>query len=455
MRFRWWLLATLSGAAMATAIWLWPVKPIWRSGPGVGYLQGMSPDGRVLVTTVDTRLDRRPADPLVCRWDAETGQLISKVSMKCSDPANYIYNYVWPSGDGLHALVGEGTPSLAPSSGRFGYYNGGICYLHDGITGRRLFGPIPDVIQAPDHPFSQDGQWFIGQRGDPNVGLRSLGGCDIYATKTGERIIALPDRDGLKATTCLFAPDSATVAVCWSPNDKKDSGRPLRIEILELPSGKLLRQFDLPMRQWVQMEKWDGQRLTAMDIVAGEPPDGRIRQGWVFDTSNDPVGNGVADPMLQGVSGPKGRHSHWVEGHECVAIYSRVPLREPSQLDSWREWVAANTGLDVASDRRDGVSIKILSRSDGEARYTLPRLVGFGISIPPDGRRLACYSNTLNDGIDVWDIDPPPRWPWALAAGLSASAVFLAIGRWRRKRELAAVRQRVQAMLVRNECAMR
>jgi hypothetical protein len=440
MRLRWWIFATFSGALVAAVIWLWPVAPIWRSGPGSGYLQGMSPDGRVLITTTLDMQFGRNGEPQIFRWDTETGELISKVSMKCSDPASYMYNFVWPSGDGLLALVGEGTSSLATVSGSLGY-KGGTCYVHDGITGQRLTGPIQGVISAPRQPFSQDGKWFIGGRGDPKVGFSSMGGADIYATNTGERVIALPDRDGSKATTCLFAPDSATVAVCWSPIDKKDSGRPTRIEILELPSGKVLRQFDLPSRHWLAMDRWDGQRLTARDEAAGEPPDGRVWQGWVFDTSADPIGTGVADPLLQGGSGPKGLYSFWVEGRDCVGIGRIVvPNPEPSWLDSWRDWVAAQTGLDISSDRQRGVSVKILSRSDGETRYTLPRLVGLNISISPDGRRLACFSKWNADGIEVWDIDPPPRWPWALAAAVGVGGVFLAIGRWRRKREMMAMR---------------
>lgn len=50
-KYGWHILAIVTGILAATAVWAWPDRPLWRSGPNVGRLEGFSPDGRWLFTT--------------------------------------------------------------------------------------------------------------------------------------------------------------------------------------------------------------------------------------------------------------------------------------------------------------------------------------------------------------------------------------------------------------------
>lgn len=45
MRNPWYALAALLGGLTAFAVWFWPERPLWKSGPEVGTPEHFSPDG--------------------------------------------------------------------------------------------------------------------------------------------------------------------------------------------------------------------------------------------------------------------------------------------------------------------------------------------------------------------------------------------------------------------------
>src|SRR5207249_6028923 len=95
----------------------------------------------------------------------------------------------------------------------------------------RRAGPVPDLAAVPPRPFSLDGRWFAGFRGDPLGGFQGLRDLGIFSAASGELILGLPRRDGRRAVWCFFAPDGETAAVHWAPEDETASGAPHQVQI--------------------------------------------------------------------------------------------------------------------------------------------------------------------------------------------------------------------------------
>jgi hypothetical protein len=124
-------------------------------------------------------------------------------------------------------------------------------------------------------------------------------------------------------------------------------------------------------------------------------------------------------------------------GDNWAAFFSILPpnRRPKSKFEEWRDWLAACLGSDMAPSKRMQLSARFVDRLSGAFRYELPRPVSHGVFISDDGRRMVCPRG--DDAIEVWDVNPPSRWPKALAAGVVITACILGFGRWRRRRELA------------------
>src|SRR5262245_13885270 len=109
MRKRWLILAAVMGSLVTAGIWKFPKQPLWRSGPDTGRVEGFSADGKTLVTVLlQATTDRDIPNPEICRWNARSGKLISRVEFPCTDPQSF--KEVRLSADRCVALVGEGIP---------------------------------------------------------------------------------------------------------------------------------------------------------------------------------------------------------------------------------------------------------------------------------------------------------------------------------------------------------
>lgn len=413
---RWYILTALAGSVVGAAVGLWPAGPMWRSGPDAGRLEGFSPDGAVLFTSRTPHwnwIDRCP-DPEILRWDVATGRLLARVALPCTEQSTV--RLVRLSADGQTALVGEGRLKN-PTQLNF---ETGEWYLHDGVTGTRQAGPVPGIARASD--LSPDGRWFVGTRGHAAGGWKALGGEDIYSSADGARAVSLSEENGLKVAGCQFAPDGATVAVWWSGKDQ-----PI-IQVLDLPSGRERGRVQLPPRPWVRIDKWDGRRLEAVEREPEDPSGQSLWRAWSFDLSQQPVGEGIANPLLSvPVRDAAGRH-FWIDGSEWV-VYGTL-VAPPPPLPWWWDRFHKALGLSRPPGRQLLSTARLVDRATGATRYKLPHAVGHPLRMSPDGQRLACMGD--GDSVEVWDMDPL-RWPWAIAAGVAASAGVLALGRGRRR----------------------
>ncbi len=418
--------AALVGLFAAWATWAWPDAPLWQSGPDAGRLEGFSPDGHVVVTTriPPPNAGLRFPDPEVSRWDAATGTLLSRAVLPCAAPDGV--KAARPSPDGRLVLVGEGhmdrrDPTMVPP------FSTGAWYLHDGISGARTLGPVRGLAAVP--VFSADGRWCWGKCGAARGGREGLRGSAVFSTASGEPVLDFPDRNGKTAVACFFAPDSSSAAVWWRDAKASDAGH--EVHIIELPSCRS-RPFVLPPRRWLWVTGWDGRYLDTIVNGPEGTPDRPQRCSCVLDLSGDTVGPGVEDPLLRPQGGGAGAAEGWHAGSDWVAFFTHLPSEAPPARTGWWEALASRLGLRRAQGRLPlSAKVWFVDRASGVVRYEVPRPVYLTFKFSPDGRRLA--GTTADGGVEVWDTDPPPRWPRALATGWATAAAILGLGWWRRR----------------------
>jgi hypothetical protein len=425
VRKRWLILAVLAGCATGAVPWLWPDGPRWHSGSDAGKVHEFSPDGQVLVTYLVPRQDTTGhPSPIVSRWDAATGQLLSRATMACADPAKL--KLVWPSADGRLALVGEGSPP--PNTGRADFGTGDW-YLHDGITGDRRLGPIPGVAMAYRNAFSLDGRWFQACR-EPFTGrLEDPQDSAIFSVATGDALVELAERDNLTAT-CHFAPDGSSATVAWWPKKTRPVETTPTVEIIELPSGKLRRRCELPQRMWSWVIRWDGKSLELMRELPADSQGRVASRSCVFDLTQDAIGAGVENPLLTVYQIPAEGAHYWQTGDGWLAFFTihRTPPTQPWYRKA-REWLQARLGVGFFDKEHRYLSAKFVDPATGAFRYEVPRLLQPTCLVSPDGRLLA--ADMGDSAIEVWQIPPTPRWPIALVGGLGVATAIALFGRYR------------------------
>ncbi len=417
--WKWYCLAGVLGG-FAVLAWGVEQRPLWRSHANAGRLEGFSPDDRVLVSSeIPAPENNRWPDPVVSRFDAQTGKLLSRANMACVHP--FRLKAVRPSADGRIALVGEGFPP-DPTRTDLGT---GEWFLHDGVTGERYAGPIAGMVMAFGEPFSPDNRWFVGACGELGGGWDKLAGIDIFSAATGEKVVSLADHDGRRTRACHFSPDGATAAVDWQLIGA-DINVPLTVQIIDLPSGRERRRVVLPPK--ANSRRWDGRYLRA---VSYEPHgDEAVFRAYTLDLAQDRLDFKTAKPWLTMRTGKKGEPNGWIEGRDWLAYLTFVPHDEPS-TPGWWDKLMERLALRSVPFPGPRATLRFVDRSTGETRYETPRPLGLTCLVSEDGRLLAGAGD--NRTIEVWRTDPWPRWPSAVLVGAVVAAGVLMIGQLRQK----------------------
>jgi hypothetical protein len=258
-----------------------------------------------------------------------------------------------------------------------------------------------------------------------------LDGLDIIATATGRKIVQLRNGEEENPVNCCFSPDGNAAAVqCLR-------GSTTAVRIIDLPSGREVRRFDLPIRMWQPMNEWVGDRLYAgIEVPTG--PKGYLRQTYSFDLTAESIGDGRPEPLLGSTVDGQKFHTYWCRGPGWVAHWS-------SGRETWEEWierVSTRIGIKFRAGHGQDNVLRFLNADSGRLRYEFPTPVKFPCAISGDGRRLAWVG--FFGVVEVWDVDPPARWPWALITGTVGAGSILIFGRWRSRR----LRQNPQAVSV-------
>lgn len=429
-----YVFAVLTAVFAAAVVFLWPVGPMWQSPPNVeaqnGFsanrLHGFSPDGTVIVTSFVAAPDASgKSDPVISRWDASSGQLLSRAELPCIRQIRG--DEIRTSADGRLALVAE----ISAVVDQFDYF------LHDAITGRRLAGPI----QARGFGFSEDGRW-LHTRTSRRISSTQYGSIEIRSATTGEPILSCPAPDGFSTVTHMLAPDGASMAIVLGSMKTSRAGKQYSVMIVELPSGKEIRRFDLPGTNWEQIDRWDGRRLQFRLTKMLEPSgSGNIKGSRTFDTTLDPIGWGTSDPLLTAASFEGEPPKDWIDGSESVAYleWLRQPTVPTPGHQIFLQWLLRIAGVrnvpPYVPPNGEHMIVRVVDRKSGMATYEAVHPAHQSIKVSSSGRLLACMSQ--DSVVTVWDTAPEPRWkrwPWSLAAGLSVLAVCWLLGRvrWRR-----------------------
>lgn len=431
MRMRSYFLTVFVGVLVAAAVWSWPAGPLWQVQKGAGRISGFSPDGRVLVTSYSSY-----GDPLhITRWDATTGKVLSRAEMACDRKRDdFDMRIVWPSADGTLALVGQGVgPKGHPEMLQFAT---GDVFLHDGTTGKRILGPIEGANHIAGETFSKDGRWIAAYQGDPQSGVWNNERLAIYSTENGKRIVDLPPEIG-RNRFCCFAPDGTSAAVQSFPQKERADNQSIVVRIIELPSGRQLRHVELPPKSEAGVQLWDGRYLTTiLGTVQRDSRKNKFRR-IVYDLDQDPLGDGVVDPLCRDFVDESGNQVRWamISGPEWAAFFTNIWPGESRQgIAGWLDGLAVRFGWarDMTNEYR--ADVWMVDRTTGKTRYALPRPVPLSLRFSEDGKLVACG----HDFIEVWDTDPPWRWPKVLAWGMMAAGTLLFFRKWRNRAPKAA-----------------
>lgn len=432
MNKTWYVLAVLVAVLPMACVIVWPDGPRWISPPNVEFAGPFSPDGRIVVT-YQTPMGSRGSfpDPTICRWDARSGRLLSRATLPGSDP-NAIKS-VRPSGDGTVVLVGEGRLASLVSPN----FETGAWYLHDGVTGERRLGPLPDIAAAGPSCFSDDNRWFVAYRGDPDGGLAALRGPCIHASVTGKRVFPLPGTSDSTWQMCHFAPDgNSAILGGFTRAPGGGIGRTISVQIIELPSGQEVRSLSLPEGNWMSITAWDGRYLDATRSHT-DATGLQSEQNCRFDLSSDNPGPPLEDLSLASVPHPaRGGTNYWMAGPDWITYVSMVPPPGPptgleKELERLRKWL----GLYTPSMNGILLQVRIMDRPSGRLRREFPCHLIHPCFVSADGQLLICRG--VDRCIEVWDTYPPLRWPWGMAAGLILGGSVLALGRRFKKKPKA------------------
>src|SRR5262249_13704019 len=146
-------------------------------------------------------------------------------------------------------------------------------------------------------------------------------------------------------------------------------------------------------------------------------------------------GEGVEQPLLGGpTEGAEGARC-WQNGPGWAACLQLLPPEDQGTSHGW--WASLMAQLGAKQDPSPMRAVLCMTDPDsGAARYKFPKPRGYPCVFTPDGRRLACAGGS--ESVAVWDTDPWPRWPGAVAAGVVAAGSVLALGWHRRPKGPAA-----------------
>jgi hypothetical protein len=413
---KWFFIAVFLGALTGSGCLYWPASPRWRSPAGIGQVRDFSADSTVLVTVAIPGLNKPPCtEAEVFCWDVATGKISRQVKFEPSKAVQSLC--VRPSLGGDVVLLGEdhGIPPLDPLFR-------GIWFVHDGRSGARCGGPIPEVAFVD--AVSPDGKWFVGRRGALNAGSEVLTSSAVFSTQSGQSACELSDQQ--KRPLGLFAPDGATALLFSSPKEAFEEHTGLVAEIMELPAWRILKRCELPaIAKQCRFDFWDGRFLRG-NVVRTEMGRRQTSHRCRIDLMREPITTATNIPIS-----PDTSNVVPLDGEADLGLRAeRVDLNEVApQVNVWRQFLER---LGAQSPNHGNLlRVQVVDNHTGVIRFSLPRPVHPSVLLSPDAESLV--TTVENDGIEVWDTREPVRWPYAALANLLVSGGVLGLGAWKRR----------------------
>ncbi len=419
--------AVFTAVSAAALVWLWPQQPLWRSPANVGRLNCFSPDGAVVVTTFAPPHEKQIyPDPVISRWDAVTGDPLSRVVLNCSEPL--IPKRTFPAQNGLLAIVEKTILETIHERERR------KCLLYDATTGLRCPLSIPDEdLMLP--LLSPNGRWFHGRHyGQSEKGPDIF--AKIYSVSTGELVLTCR-REGYSPVVLSFASDDSIAVISEWEMVRSMKEMKCTVLVVELPSGKELYRVDLPQGMGVLDGRWETPWLRTTLMNAAGEGEVRSESSLTFNTSQNPIGPGIADPMLVAEYSVGETREYFQDGLESVAYFkTHKQSASPPWYQGAQQWLVKNLAIAAPAANNPNietyVNVRVVNRQTKATTYESLQPLRIPCLVSPSGRLLACATD--DNGIAVWDTNPGPRWPWSLAAGFGVLAVFWLLGRFNQRR---------------------
>jgi hypothetical protein len=331
------------------------------------------------------------------RWDAATGDLLEEVKLSIPDKMELLRILLSPDASVL--LISAYEDESSRDAKTFS------CDAHNGSLREEAVTKLPGT-------FSPDGRYFAANQHNVSV----------IATASTKTLFRLPPpRSGDNLDDCLFSPDTSSLAILWhrDPFENGVFDKNIRdcVQVVALPGGHERCRFALsPDLNWTGFNKWVGNCI----YVAGnlrEPPERTTgHRRYAFDLGGNSTTNAAAGPLLSAaLTNPE--LSDWMDGPDWTAFF------EIGVTGYFRIWGLSKSLLRAKLHFFDPATGKLCTL------FEFPSQLSYFPSVASNGRRVAGLLEDLS--IEVWDIDPPNRWPWAAVAGIVSAGLVLLVGRWR------------------------
>jgi WD40 repeat protein len=411
-------IALMLGLLAFGVVLYWPASPLWRVP--------VSPHTQVVSAS--------PSGETIFVWDWEKGDR-TVVEQRVKDGAVVRRLTMPPEGDDwglwdIKAAAG-GTKLFARSlrgrtHGNFFNSHHRMLVLDVG-TGAILSGPFPFVGSSGTDPLlSADGRWLAVYDHEREVNWV------VYSTETGKATVIQP-RHGYSFSAanhgCCFSPDSSSFAVVWGTRTGAGA-----VGLYDPATGNELKMVPLPAKKdgWGELVGWSGSSLEfrskIRDVVTA------YHHTYSLELSNDQFGIPRHEPAcdgfdeLQSPNGDANRVSASLAGDRVVRQVTGRMAREGDWWWRARAWCDEKFKTKWAPTSWDDVLVQILRRDTGRMCFNIHTRNHYHC-VAPDGRWIAVVDEKR--GLEVWDADPWPRWPWALGAGAVVAAMVMFLKRRR------------------------
>jgi hypothetical protein len=409
-------MAVLLGLMAAVSV-NWSLnRPLWRCRHGISGWSttlGFTAEDRALITMHGWEESlQSPVQPRIVWWDTVAGIIIKQVELEISDRHGVLIVSLGCDGESL--LVAENSPGTGGSTSTWKRA------VHDLNSGKRTFGPLPDVWSSA-RCFSSDGRWFCYLPGSNNsIGVRDA--------KSGQEVLVIPLPDNQDIDTLSFVPNTDRIAVFSVAKDVADDpfAGPMNLEVFEIPSGQ--SRFRVSMDGRGEFYGWNGDRIRVSTCVKEQSDGGtalareRIQSWRLTD-------DGLTERRDELWLDPWEEHGGWIyhrfNGDWGVRVASDGA--KPG-LPGWSNRLQRTLGPKVGYYNFDSnLYLTVFDAATGQIRAEFAEFPG-DFQISADGEFIAC---TTDDGfVEMWDGTPSPRWPWATVAGLAVGgAAWLIAGK--------------------------
>lgn len=460
------LLTLLLACIVGGVIILWPHSPLWtQSLPNVHELVQFSQNGKSLIVAEGWCTNSAPtATPALVYFDLKTGKKTKRIPL--TFPQGTFINKYWitPDAQTILAQVSTAKEGYNVSTG------GTSLVAFDVASSKQLRGPLP-TTNLHELQFSPDRRWFwyLGSGGDVSdlelsktkvdAGLRNI--IHIASAADFRHVLSIlydPSKQAFHHVG--FFPDQPRIAVLYTQWPGKsllelamESPEELQqlqqvMEIWDLQTGKKTHSSLMPTtHRWYKIEKTICQNIYVRGTKVNplktfESLEELSRVSWLCEkeleasiepmvSSTRPLTPTTPVPVMNYL--PVSRHcmgfgDNWV----CHSI---VHDRTNVKLANVLRWIDAKTGTKLMDGIYPGHTICVKDRPSGKTRIEIVVKAGLNMRISDKGEYLV-QADYVNHTLDLWNANPPSRWPYALATGLLICIIMMLLGRIRKVRRI-------------------